>query len=119
VGGNNVYDVIVQVSEGSGGTDTRAIAVTVTDVLRQWASHESNRGEWIDPADRGWESFFPLSQRFQLRPVAQIWRSGLCGRSGWCLGANRRGEDGEPVNGRQHLLEQPEPFGQQLEVLKE
>ena len=33
-GGNNVYDVIVQVSDGHGGIDTQAIAVTVTDVLR-------------------------------------------------------------------------------------
>ena len=29
---NNVYDVTVQVSDGSGGTDTQAIAVTVTPV---------------------------------------------------------------------------------------
>jgi type III secretion system FlhB-like substrate exporter len=29
-GGNNVYDVIVQVSDGQGSTDTQAIAVTVT-----------------------------------------------------------------------------------------
>ncbi len=32
VGGNNVYDVIVQVSDGLGGIDTQAIAVTVTNV---------------------------------------------------------------------------------------
>ena len=32
VGGNNVYDVIVQVSDGNGGTDTQAIDVTVTPV---------------------------------------------------------------------------------------
>ena len=32
-GGNNVYDVIVQVSDGHGGIDTQAIAVTVTDVF--------------------------------------------------------------------------------------
>ena len=32
VGGNNVYDVIVQVSDGNGGTDTQAVAVTVTNV---------------------------------------------------------------------------------------
>lgn len=31
-GGDNVYDVTVQVSDGNGGTDTQAIAVTVTDV---------------------------------------------------------------------------------------
>ena len=31
-GGNNTYDVTVQVSDGFGGTDTQAIAVTVTDV---------------------------------------------------------------------------------------
>ncbi|MGL4440514.1 MAG: cadherin domain-containing protein, partial [Bosea sp. (in: a-proteobacteria)] len=31
VGGNNVYDVIVQVSDGLGGTDTQTIAVTVTN----------------------------------------------------------------------------------------
>ena len=33
VGGNNVYDVIVQVSDGLGGLDTQAIAVTVSDVV--------------------------------------------------------------------------------------
>ena len=32
LGGNNVYDLTVQVSDGSGGTGTQAIAVTVTDV---------------------------------------------------------------------------------------
>ena len=32
VGANNVYDVTVQVSDGAGGTDTQAIAVTVTNV---------------------------------------------------------------------------------------
>jgi Tol biopolymer transport system component len=32
-GGNNVYDVIVQASDGHGGTDTQAVAVTVTDVV--------------------------------------------------------------------------------------
>ncbi|HSF11045.1 MAG TPA: DUF4347 domain-containing protein [Nitrospirales bacterium] len=31
VGANNVYDVVVQVSDGNGGIDTQAIAVTVTD----------------------------------------------------------------------------------------
>ncbi|MBR1157190.1 tandem-95 repeat protein [Bradyrhizobium sp. JYMT SZCCT0428] len=31
-GGNNVYDVIVQASDGNGGTYTQAVAVTVTDV---------------------------------------------------------------------------------------
>jgi len=31
-GPNNVYDVLVQVSDGQGGFDTQAIAVTVTDV---------------------------------------------------------------------------------------
>jgi serralysin len=30
-GGNNVYDVTVQVSDGNGGSDTQAIAVSVTD----------------------------------------------------------------------------------------
>jgi Ca2+-binding RTX toxin-like protein len=32
-GGNNVYDVIVQASDGHGGIDSQAIAVTVGDVL--------------------------------------------------------------------------------------
>ena len=32
-GGNNVYDVIVQASDGHGGIDSQAIAVTVTDVF--------------------------------------------------------------------------------------
>ena len=31
-GGNNVYDVIVQVADGNGGIDTQAIAITVTNV---------------------------------------------------------------------------------------
>ena len=31
-GGNNVYDVTVQVADGNGGIDTQAIAVTVTNV---------------------------------------------------------------------------------------
>ena len=31
-GGNNVYDVTVQVSDGHGGVDTQAISVTVTDM---------------------------------------------------------------------------------------
>ncbi len=31
-GANNVYDVTVQVSDGAGGTDSQAIAVTVTAV---------------------------------------------------------------------------------------
>ena len=30
-GGNNVYDVTVQVSDGNGGSDAQAIAVTVTN----------------------------------------------------------------------------------------
>lgn len=32
IGGNNVYNVTVQVSDGNGGTDTQALSVTVTDV---------------------------------------------------------------------------------------
>ena len=31
-GGNNIYDVTVQVSDGNGGTDTQAIAVTVANI---------------------------------------------------------------------------------------
>ena len=33
VGGNNVYDVHVQVSDGQGGTDTQVLAISVTDVM--------------------------------------------------------------------------------------
>ncbi|MCA9067234.1 MAG: cadherin repeat domain-containing protein, partial [Planctomycetaceae bacterium] len=32
-GGNNVYDLTVQVSDGNGGTDAQDIAVTVTDAV--------------------------------------------------------------------------------------
>src|SRR4051794_31900003 len=32
-GGNNVYDVTVQVSDGNGGIDTQAIAITVTNAI--------------------------------------------------------------------------------------
>ena len=56
-GGNNVYDVIVQASDGHGGIDTQAIAVTVTDVfeniapdhhLRQFLAHgwRGHGGGW-------------------------------------------------------------------------
>jgi endoglucanase len=46
VGGNNVYDVIVQVSDGHGGLDTQAIAVTVSDVV------ESNHAPTVAASDR-------------------------------------------------------------------
>jgi FG-GAP-like repeat/FG-GAP repeat len=39
-GGNNVYDVTVQVSDGQGGIDTQAIAVTVQDVLDVVTVHD-------------------------------------------------------------------------------
>ena len=46
-GGNNVYDVTVQVSDGNGGSDTQAIAVTVTnqnEVPNQLPTITSNGG---------------------------------------------------------------------------
>ena len=43
-GGNNVYDVIVQVSDGHGGVDTQAIAVTVTDVFENTAPIITSNG---------------------------------------------------------------------------
>ena len=46
-GGNNVYDVTVQVSDGNGGSDTQAIAVSVTDqneVPNQLPTITSNGG---------------------------------------------------------------------------
>ena len=43
-GGNNVYDVIVQVSDGHGGIDTQAIAVTVTDVFENSATFPQRIG---------------------------------------------------------------------------
>src|SRR3954452_4376784 len=46
VGGNNVYDVIVQVSDGHGGLDTQAIAVTVSDVV------ESNHAPTVAASDQ-------------------------------------------------------------------
>ena len=45
MGGNNVYDVIVQVSDGHGGLDTQAIAVTVSDVV------ESNHAPTVAASD--------------------------------------------------------------------
>ena len=38
-GGNNVYDLTVQVSDGHGGLDTQAIAVTVSDVVENGVNH--------------------------------------------------------------------------------
>jgi Ca2+-binding RTX toxin-like protein len=46
-GGNNVYDVTVQVSDGNGGSDTQALAVSVTDqneVPNQLPTITSNGG---------------------------------------------------------------------------
>ncbi len=43
-GGNNVYDVTVQVSDGNGGSDTQAIAVTVTPVNDNAPVISSNGG---------------------------------------------------------------------------
>ena len=43
-GGNNVYDVIVQASDGHGGIDTQAIAVTVTDVFENTAPIITSNG---------------------------------------------------------------------------
>ena len=48
--------------------------------------------------DRGWGPFFPL-RRQRIRPLAEICRRGLCGRSVWRLGADRRGADGKRVRG--------------------
>ena len=42
--GNNVYDVIVQASDGHGGIDTQAIAVTVTDVFENSAPTITSNG---------------------------------------------------------------------------
>ena len=43
-GANNIYDVTVQVSDGSGGIDTQAIAVTVFDVLENSAPIITSNG---------------------------------------------------------------------------
>src|SRR4051812_10271031 len=43
-GGNNVYEVNVQVSDGNGGLDTQAIAVTVTDVFDNTAPIITSNG---------------------------------------------------------------------------
>ena len=43
-GANNIYDVTVQVSDGSGGTDTQALAVTVTDVFENSAPTITSNG---------------------------------------------------------------------------
>jgi hypothetical protein len=45
-GGNNVYDVTVQVSDGHGGIDTQAIAVTVNDVV------ENNHAPTVAASDQ-------------------------------------------------------------------
>ncbi len=40
-GGNNVYDVQLQVSDGQGGTDTQTLAISVTDVMEGGAPSPS------------------------------------------------------------------------------
>jgi VCBS repeat-containing protein/parallel beta-helix repeat protein len=44
VGGNNIYDVTMRVSDGAGGTDTQAIAVTVSAVNDNTPAITSNGG---------------------------------------------------------------------------
>ena len=49
-GGDNVYDVTVQVDDGNGNTDSQTLAVTVTDVIEQTyptSSGQDNSLEWI------------------------------------------------------------------------
>jgi Ca2+-binding RTX toxin-like protein len=43
-GANNVYDITVQVSDGLGGTDTQAIAITITDLNDVTPTITSNGG---------------------------------------------------------------------------
>ena len=47
-GGNNVYDVTVQVSDGNGGTDTQAIAVTVANANESPTDIVQSTGTGID-----------------------------------------------------------------------
>lgn len=47
-GGNNVYDVTVQVSDGEGGTDTQAVAVTVTSANEAATDIVQSTGAGID-----------------------------------------------------------------------
>jgi Ca2+-binding RTX toxin-like protein len=49
-GGNNVYDVTVQASDGNGGIDTQAIAVTVQDVAGQ-TINGTNQAQTLTGAD--------------------------------------------------------------------
>ena len=55
--------------------------------------------EWIDPASPRLGIIFPL-RRQRIGPLAEICRRGLCGRSIWRLGADRRGADRNRVRGR-------------------
>jgi len=57
-GGNNVYDVTVQVSDGNGGTDTQAIAVTVANANEAPTDIVKSAGTGIDlNADGGNNSY--------------------------------------------------------------
>ena len=57
-GGNNVYDVTVQVSDGQGGTDTQAIAVTVANANEAPTDLVQSAGIGIDlNADGGNSSY--------------------------------------------------------------
>ncbi|GAU86866.1 VCBS domain-containing protein [Bosea sp. BIWAKO-01] len=54
-GGNNVYDVIVQASDGHGGIDAQAIAVSVTDVVENFAAFTFELASFA-PGAGGWNS---------------------------------------------------------------
>ena len=55
-GANNVYDVVVQVSDGNGGTDTQAIAVAVTNNNPEIVSGDGGANSFLASGD--WEAFF-------------------------------------------------------------
>jgi serralysin len=51
IGGNNVYDVNVQVSDGNGGLDSQAVAVTVTNVVPETITGDANANALNGTAD--------------------------------------------------------------------
>ena len=57
-GANNVYDVVVQVADGNGGTDTQAIAVAVTNNNPEIVSGDGGANSFLASGD--WEAFFGL-----------------------------------------------------------
>jgi hypothetical protein len=76
-GSNNIYDVTVQVSDGT-NTDSQAIAVTVTDVNEFAPVITSNGGGATAPVIVAENTTLPMAAVIPISPTRSPGRSAMC-----------------------------------------